>query len=312
MRSSSLCAGDSTGVGIPVADLCARGRTADRSATVSAGGREHIPALAAPRRHLGGGAVASVMADAGPLAAAGVLSIVLARGRRAVGKRRVRAAGDDSHLAVLLFSLGLAAGITYEVSGGRWSIRRAFRESYAAALVLGLLGFGAAIAFYAFTRDNVMRAFDPPVVVLALASIPPFLAAQFASAILLGADRDEGRGAPAHERGVHARRVVGAGRAVRPNRGDRWHGRVERRDGGGRRGSVEPLHATRRPGAGAPAAEGIPIRTPGWIGTCSSRSITVFDVIILAAYASTTEVGVYSVALTLTGLAGSYRTHSRR
>ena len=74
--------------------------------------------MTTPRRHLGGGAVASVIADAGPLVAAGVLSVVLARaiGPSANGEYTLLA--TLVNLAVLIFSLGLASGITYEVSGG--------------------------------------------------------------------------------------------------------------------------------------------------------------------------------------------------
>jgi hypothetical protein len=42
---------------------------------------------------------------------------------------------------------------------------------------------------------------------------------------------------------------------------------------------------------------------PGWIGNVFQQVNYRFDVIILAAYASTADVGVYSVALTITSLA---------
>ena len=243
------------------------------------------------------------MADAGPLAAAGVLSIVLARVIGPSGNGEYALLATLVSLAVLLFSLGLASGITYEVSGGRWSVRPAFRESYAAALVLGVLGFGAAIAFYVFTRHSVMRAFDPPVVVLALASIPPLLAAQFASAILLGADRYEGYAALLLTSAAFTLAVSSGWpcRSASPGRSPAWPRRASRPRWSAR--CCWAAAATRRPGAGAPASEGVPIRTPGLGGNLFQQVNYRFDVIILAAYASTTEVGVYSVALTPTGLA---------
>ena len=137
--------------------------------------------------------MASVIADAGPLVAAGVLSVVLARaiGPSANGEYTLLA--TLVNLAVLIFSLGLASGITYEVSRGRWSTRAALlTETYAVSAGLGVLGAGVGVAFYELTSDSVMRAFDQSLVLLALASIPALLAAQFASAILLGADRYEG------------------------------------------------------------------------------------------------------------------------
>jgi O-antigen/teichoic acid export membrane protein len=244
------------------------------------------------------------VADAGPLAAAGVLSIVLARVIGPSGNGEYALLATLVGLAVLLFSLGLASGITYEVSGGRWSVRPAFRESYAAALVLGVIGFGAALGFYMVTRDSIMRAFDTPVVVLALASIPPLLAAQFASAILLGADRYEGYAVLLLTSAAFTL-VVSSGLAVPFGLTGAIAGMAAASVATAVVGAI--LLTRRAPAAGT--EPGRPLRRafrfglPGWIGNLFQQVNYRFDVIILAAYVSTREVGVYSVALTLTGLA---------
>jgi O-antigen/teichoic acid export membrane protein len=260
--------------------------------------------MTAPRRHLGGGAVASVIADAGPLVAAGVLSVVLARaiGPSANGEYTLLA--TLVNLAVLIFSLGLASGITYEVSRGRWSTRAALTESYAVALGLGVLGAGVGVAFYELTSDSVMRAFDQPLVLLALASIPALLAAQFASAILLGADRYEGY-ATLLLTNAAVTLVVSAGLAVPFGLTGAIAGLVAASlatSGVGalllRRGAPTPGRQHARP-----LREAFRFGLPGWIGNLFQQVNYRFDVIILAAYASTAEVGVYSVALTVTSLA---------
>ena len=65
-------------------------------------------------------------------------------------------------------------------------------ETYAVALGLGVLGVGAGSSSTADESTASCARSTSPVVLLALASIPALLAAQFASAILLGADRYEG------------------------------------------------------------------------------------------------------------------------
>jgi O-antigen/teichoic acid export membrane protein len=260
--------------------------------------------VTAPRRHLGGGAVASVVADAGPLVAAGVLSIVLARAIGASGNGEYALLATVVNVAVLVFSLGLAAGITYLVSRGGWSVRAAFHASYVVALVLGLVGVGVGIAFYALTRDSVMRAFDLPIVLFALASIPPLLAGQFASAILLGTDRYEGYAALLLTSAA-VTLVVSAGLAVPFGLTGAIAGMLAASVAAATVGAAlligRGMKADGQPGG--PLREAFRFGLPGWIGNFFQQVNYRFDVIILAAYASTTELGVYSVALTLTGLA---------
>ena len=93
-----------------------------------------------PRRHLGGGAALSVFVQGGPLIAGGALSIVLARTIGPSGTGHFALLLTLTSIAGMFVSLGLTAGITYEVSRRHWSVREVFRTSYLAALVLGLIG----------------------------------------------------------------------------------------------------------------------------------------------------------------------------
>ncbi len=97
-----------------------------------------LPAVSEPRRHLGAGAALSVVVQGGPLLAAGVLSIVLARTIGPSGNGRFALLVTLTGIATMVVSLGLTAGITYEVSRRRWSVRQAFRTSYGIAPMLGL------------------------------------------------------------------------------------------------------------------------------------------------------------------------------
>src|SRR5690348_7409417 len=125
------------------------------------------------RRHLGAGAALSVLAQGGPLLALGVLSIVLAHTVGPSGNGRFAVLTTLVGITSLVVSLGLSAGITYEVSRRRWSVGHALRTTYLVALGLGLLGMAGGAAFFLLTRHSVFRGIDAGVVLLALGSLPP-------------------------------------------------------------------------------------------------------------------------------------------
>ena len=78
--------------------------------------------MSTPRRHLGAGAALSVAAQGGPLLAGAVLSIVLAHTIGPSGNGRYVLLLTLVGLTSMMVSLGLHAGITYEVSRRRWSV----------------------------------------------------------------------------------------------------------------------------------------------------------------------------------------------
>ena len=270
------------------------------------------PGAEPPRRHLGAGAALSIVADIGPLVSVGVLSIVLARSIGPAGNGSYALLATLVNVVVLVCSLGLGAGITYEVSRGKWPLSRALPETYRIALVLGLLGSGLGAGFYAITADGALRSVDATLVTIALAAIPAFVAIQFATALLLGRDRYEAYatlqlttaavllaaaaglaipfGLTGAVTGLAASAVSGAVAGavlIRRQIGKGVDARLTRVDDRAGR----PLRVALRFGALA------------WAASLLQQVNYRFDVLILGAYASAADVGVYSVALTLTSIA---------
>jgi len=273
---------------------------------------ESEPGAEPPPRHLGAGAALSIVADLGPLVSVGVLSIVLARTIGPAGNGTYALLATLVTLVVLVCSLGLAAGITYQVSRRAWPLSRALPETYGVALLLGLIGAGLGAGFYALTDEGAMRSVDATLVTIALAAIPAFVAVQFATAMLLGRDRYEAYaglqlttsavvlvaaaglaipfGLTGAVAGLAASAVIGAVAGAilvrrQTRRGfDTRQTRVDHRAG-------RPLRVALRFGALA------------WAASLLQQVNYRFDVLILGAYASAADVGVYSVALTLTSIA---------
>jgi O-antigen/teichoic acid export membrane protein len=260
--------------------------------------------LSRPRRHLGAGAALSVVVQGGPLAAAAVLSIVLARTIGPSGNGRFALLLTLAGLTGMVVSLGLAVGITYEVSRGSWSVRGAFRTSYAAGLVLGAIGFAGALAVFVLLHDSVFHSIETSVAVVALASLPPAIAYQFADSILLGRERYEGYAALELSHSATLL-IIGAGLALIF----------------GFSGAVVGIPAAAVIGAGVGVVLLIPeaqrdltvdrvgrLRTAlrfgaqAWGANLLQQINFRFDILILAAYASSHDVGVYSVAVTLTAV----------
>ena len=257
------------------------------------------------RRHLGAGAALSVVVQGGPLAAAAAMSIVLARTIGPSGNGRFALLATLVGLTGMVVSLGLSAGIIYEVSRARWSVRGAFRTSYAAALVLGAIGFAGALAVFLLLHDSVFHSIQTSLAVVALASLPPAIAYQFADSILLARERYEGYAALELSHSATLL-VIGAGLALIF----------------GLSGAVVGITAAAVIGSGVGVLLLIPearrdrtvdqvgrlrralrFGSQAWGATLLQQINYRFDVLILAAFASSQDVGVYSVALTLTAVA---------
>src|SRR5262249_31987124 len=136
----------------PGAFLASQERGAAGASARSGGGQ-----LSTPRRNLGAGAALSGVVAGAPVGAAGVLSIVIARTVGPAGNGHLALLVTFTGLTAIVVSLGLSTGITYEVSRGRWAVRHAFRTSYIAALLLGLVGFLGGLGFFVLTHDSVFK-----------------------------------------------------------------------------------------------------------------------------------------------------------
>ena len=261
--------------------------------------------MSEPRRHLGAGAALSLVAQAGPLAAAAALSIVLARTIGPSGNGRYVLLLTLAGLTSMVVSLGLHSGITYEVSRRRWPVGRAYRTSYLLAVGLGLAGLAAGFGVFLLTRHTVFGGISGWLALLALASLPPVLAYEFAAAILLARERYE-RYAAVLILHAAALMLIGAGLAF-PF---------------GVTGAVIGLPASALIGAlvagrllateasrdaaldsGDSLGRALRFGLQSWGANLLQQVNYRFDVLILGGFASAGDVGVYSVALTLTSIA---------
>ena len=255
----------------------------------------------AQRRHLAGGAALSVIADVGPLVSAAALSIVLARVIGPSGNGEFALLITLASFTVLVFSLGLGTGLTYEVSRG-WSAARAFVESYRLALVMGTLGAAVAFGFYLLTDDSIFKSVELPLAAVALGTVPALMAVQFASSILLGRDRYEGYMTLALTTSAIIL-VAAAGLAIPFE----LAGAVAGFAAAGFVTAAVGAVLLRREPAGGPRdgrmRHAARFGLLAWLGNMLQQVNYRFDLLILGAYASAADVGVYSVALTLTGVA---------
>ena len=261
--------------------------------------------MSAPRRHLGAGAAMSVLAQAGPLIAAAALSVVLARTIGPSGTGRFALLVTLVGIASMVVALGLHAGITYEVSRRRWTVARAFRTSYRVALVLGLFGALAGLGVFALLRETVFDGIEFAVALIALASLPAVIAYEFAAAILLARERYEGYASLliAH---AAALLVVGAGLAIPFGLTGAAIGILVSALVGAAFAARLLADEARRDetsDGGGSLARALRFGLQSWGANLLQQLNYRFDVVILAGFAAAGDVGVYSVALTITGIA---------
>jgi O-antigen/teichoic acid export membrane protein len=246
-----------------------------------------------------------VIAQGGPLVAAAALSIVLARTIGPSGNGRYVLLGTLVGLTLMVVSLGLHSGITYEVSRGRWSVEHAFRTSCAIAFALGLVGVLVGFAFFLLTRHSVFAGISTWVAVLALTSIPLTLAYEYAAAILLARERYEHYTTliVAH---AGALMLIGAGLALPFG----LPGAVAGLPAAGLVGMALAAKLLRDEAAEDTVSNGgdslrraLRFGLQSWGANLLQQVNYRFDVLILGGFATAADVGIYSVALTLTSLA---------
>jgi O-antigen/teichoic acid export membrane protein len=256
-------------------------------------------------RHLGAGAALSVVVQGGPLFAAAVLSIVLARTIGPSGNGRFALLVTLVGFTATVAALSLASGIAYEVSRRRWSARQAFRDTYLTALVLGLVGaFGGFIVFL-LTRETVFRGIDTWLAVVALSCVPATFAYQNAEWILLARERYEGYA------GVEVARssilvLVGAGLAFPFG----LAGAVVGFSSSALFAAAVGAWLLRREvqvdtvvDKGGSLKRAMRFGLQGWGANLMQQLNYRVDLLILGGYAASSDVGLYSVAVTLTAIA---------
>jgi O-antigen/teichoic acid export membrane protein len=246
----------------------------------------------------------SVLVQGGPLLAGGVLSIVIARTIGPSGNGRFALLVTLTGFAAMFVSLGLTAGLTYEISRGRWSVRQAFRTTYLAALVLGLAGFLGGLGFFVLTHETVFRGIPTGLAILALSELPAVLAFQYADVIMLARERYESYAGLelAHSATFL---LIGAGLAIPFGLTGAVIGLPAAAVVGALVGAL--LLAREAPrdqvvDSGDSLPRALRFGLQSWGANLLQQLNYRVDVLILGGFATARDVGVYSIALTLTSV----------
>jgi O-antigen/teichoic acid export membrane protein len=259
------------------------------------------------RRHLAFGTLLATAATVAPLAASAGVSLAIARLLGPTGTGTLSLVMNLFDVTLIIVGLGLSSGVTYLVSRGEWPLAAAWRPLAAASVALGLAGAAGGFAFYALTRHSVLKGVAPAPAIVALASMPFAMWWAFAAAAALGRDRYEAytsleltHSAVVMFGGVIAAIVFGlvgavagfaAANAVTAVVGTRWLVRAIRRERGPERPARErPLRRATR--------FGLQAWSPNLLQLVNYR----LDIFILAAFATRSAVGVYAIAVSVTGL----------
>jgi O-antigen/teichoic acid export membrane protein len=246
-----------------------------------------------------------VFVQAGPLLAGAALSIVLARTIGPTANGHYTLLGTLVALVELVFSLGLSAGIVYEVSRRRWSVRQAFHRCYAAGFSLGLAGFAVGLGAFLLMHDSVFRGISVDLAIVALACLPPTLAYMYADSILLARERYESYAGLELSHSATLL-VVGVGLAIPFGVTGAVIGLPAAACVGA---AIGALLLTREIARDTVVDRGDSLKRATRFGLQSWGSNLLqqisyrFDVLILGAFATAGAVGVYSVALTAASLA---------
>jgi O-antigen/teichoic acid export membrane protein len=141
------------------------------------------------RTHLGWAAISVALAQIGTIAAAAITSVIIARKLGPHGTGVFALIGSFVDVIVMVVGLGLAQGITYTVSHGQWSVRTALRHSLLAATVLGAIGVGLGVIVFELIGGTILRGATRQMTDVALIAVPTALAGSFWAVIVLAAGR---------------------------------------------------------------------------------------------------------------------------
>jgi O-antigen/teichoic acid export membrane protein len=104
--------------------------------------------VGSPPRHLAFGTVLAAGAQVAPLVASAGISLTIARAYGPSATGVISLVMNFVAIVTLIGGIGLAAGITYQVSRGEWPLRQAAVSMLQAASALGIVSAVLGIAFY--------------------------------------------------------------------------------------------------------------------------------------------------------------------
>jgi O-antigen/teichoic acid export membrane protein len=272
---------------------------------LAAGGSDRPSAR---RRHLGGGALASVGAQVVSLVAAALVSIVVARLLGPAGNGAFALVATGYAVITIVASIGLRSGFVYEVSTGAWSASEAAAKSRGAAVVLGLPGAALGIGVYALTSDTVLSGLSWPIALMAAGAVPFGVAWLFGSGIVLAREEYELlavlMGLP-----YAAVLVVAVPLAVPFGITGAIAGFAAAQVIAGLAATIAAgqVASHTQPAAAGRASgrfrEAIRFGTRTWVHEILGFISYRIDIFFLNAFVATSEVGIYSVAATVTAIA---------
>ncbi len=257
-------------------------------------------------RHLATGASLNVVAQLVTIGAAGVTSVAIARLLGPSGTGTLALAVTLVTLSATLFSLGLRAGIIYRVSRGSWAAGDAAHAAQLAALVLGGVGSLLGMGFYALTSNTVLAGVTPTMAALTFAALPFALAWLFMAAVALSVERYETYGAILVVQPL-AGLALSVGLAAAFGSLGAVAGLAVSHVLGAAAAAILLRRGTRIVRSGSGSREELRVAVKFGLQAWGSEVLQNLnyrlDLLILNAFAVRADVGVYSVALTVTGFA---------
>lgn len=261
-----------------------------------------------PRRHLAFGTLLATGAQIAPLFANAALSLTIARRLGPAGTGSISLVLNLFDAVLLIFTFGLSSGITYFVSRGEWPLAHASRAITRSAAGLGIVGALCGLGFYILTRHSVLKGITPVLAIVSLASLPFAISWAFSAAVALGRDRYETYASLQLTNAavillvgvlltvafglVGAVAGFAAANVITAFLGWAWARRRSRQS------SPPPDHVTPRDQLRRAGRFGLQAWTAGLLQLINYR----LDIFVLAAVASRSAVGVYSVAVSVTAL----------
>lgn len=265
------------------------------------------PTGGAVRRHLGIGAASSLVVQVAPLVSVTIVSVVVARHIGPGGTGTVALLNALLEVLLAVFGFGLTVGITYFTSRGEWSVRDAVLESHGAAAILGLVGIGLGLAFFVITHDRLFAGISIFSALVGIGHLPLTLGRGFLGAIALARERYEAYASFELVRasvlilcGVSLTFLVGVNGALIGIAAGSVGGYVAATVWAARYARVVPRSSRVRESRLREAAA---FGSKAWGATLLQLVNYRLDLFLLTAFVPRTDVGRYSVALSVTALA---------
>ena len=249
------------------------------------------------------GAAAATVVQAAAIAAGGLTSLVIARELGADGTGVYAAAGQLLLAAMMLGGLGLRTGLAHEIAAGRLTAHAAATQATLTSVLLGAVAGVATFGAYEAGSETLFEGISEPVAIVISAAIPFAVAWWVLAAIPLAREDYDAyaiqQSSPFVLSGVLVVALVFAFELDGALIGFAASFVIV--------GIAAVIWArretTERVGEGWHLAESLRLGLRGWMLEMLQLPILRPDILIVAAYCSSADVGVYSMAITITTVA---------